>query len=213
MFDYELALVRGLPSSFPQGLVLQPPPVPIDMGRAQQQHEAYTALLRELISGEAQAGKGGATVGGGGERVVEVPADEVCPDCVFIEVWGMILRMNPCCMTIQRWPFPSETSPLTSCQVLFCTALPNSGHAPLSGPLAHYHPPRCPREATGGAPGQGGSHSIPLLKRCRRRYSGDRNPTDGRAFRSLSVRRRRCDGRRGRKGRLSRRGAPHATYP
>ena len=70
-FDYDFAFVRGLPASFPDGLKLHPPPVPIDMPRAHAQHQAYTALLSQLL------GEG---------NVAEVPADEGCPDCVFIEV-------------------------------------------------------------------------------------------------------------------------------
>ena len=70
-FDYDFAFVRGLPASFPDGLKLHPPPVPIDMPRAHAQHQTYTALLSQLL------GEG---------NMAEVPADEGCPDCVFIEV-------------------------------------------------------------------------------------------------------------------------------
>lgn len=68
-FECDIAFVRGLPASFPEGLKLHPPPEPIDMIKALSQHDAYTALLKELVV-----------------KVVEVPADESCPDCVFIEV-------------------------------------------------------------------------------------------------------------------------------
>lgn len=71
-FAYTDALVRGLPSTFEDGLKLAPPPTPVDLPLAHQQHDAYTALLRSLVP-----------------NVVEVPADDAHPDCVFIEVgWG-----------------------------------------------------------------------------------------------------------------------------
>eukprot|EP00955_Chlamydomonas_euryale_P103207 365471-Chlamydomonas_euryale.AAC.25 len=68
--DYSHALVRGLPASFPDSLKLHPPSVPIDMDAAARQHAEYTRLVGTLV----QCG------------VVEVAADEGCPDCVFIEV-------------------------------------------------------------------------------------------------------------------------------
>ena len=93
MFNYDLALVRGLPASFPQGLVLHPPPEPVDMGKAHEQHKAYTDLLKRLIT-EGKRGEG-AGEEGGSPRVVEVAADESCPDCVFIEVLSQGGRASP----------------------------------------------------------------------------------------------------------------------
>ena len=68
-FECNLAFVRGLPRSFPEGLALHPPIIPIDMDKARIQHDAYTSLIRDRV-----------------ETVIEIPADEKCPDCVFIEV-------------------------------------------------------------------------------------------------------------------------------
>ena len=69
-FDYYcIAFIRDLPRSFPNGLVLHPPPIPIDMEKARLQHDSYTELMRSLV-----------------DLIVEIPADESCPDCVFIEV-------------------------------------------------------------------------------------------------------------------------------
>jgi len=75
--DYSHALVRGLPASFPDSLKLHPPSVPIDMDAAARQHAEYTRLVGTLV----QCG------------VVEVAADEGCPDCVFIE--DTLLAIGP----------------------------------------------------------------------------------------------------------------------
>src|SRR4051794_16149274 len=48
-FAYTYALVRGLPASFEEGLKLAPPPTPINVSLASKQHDAYTALLRQLV--------------------------------------------------------------------------------------------------------------------------------------------------------------------
>ncbi|KAI8473797.1 MAG: hypothetical protein J3K34DRAFT_409953 [Monoraphidium minutum] len=67
-FGVRAALVRGLPSTFASSLKMQAPGEPIDMQRAQQEHDAYVALLRELVP-----------------IVIEVEADDRYPDAVFIE--------------------------------------------------------------------------------------------------------------------------------
>jgi dimethylargininase len=79
---YTHALVRGLPASFLDALTMHPPPVPIDVAAAHTQHEEYNALLRSLVP-----------------TVVEVPADEGCPDCVFIE--DTLLAIGPCLVATQ----------------------------------------------------------------------------------------------------------------
>lgn len=53
-FHYTFALVRGLPASFEDSLKLVP--VPIDVARAAHQHEAYNALLRELLPSVIEVG-------------------------------------------------------------------------------------------------------------------------------------------------------------
>ena len=68
------ALVRGIPGSFETalcGFFGQGEP---DVERAQEQHAAYVAALREL-----------------GVDVVELPADEAHPDCCFVEDQVVIL--------------------------------------------------------------------------------------------------------------------------
>jgi N-dimethylarginine dimethylaminohydrolase len=68
-FDSTVAFLRDLPSSFLDSLKLHPPPVPIDMSRAYEQHASYAQLIKQLVG-----------------SIVNVHADENCPDCVFIEV-------------------------------------------------------------------------------------------------------------------------------
>lgn len=67
-YYYTHALVRGLPATFEDSLKLEPPPEPIDMAKTHEQHEEYARLLRDLVP-----------------SVINVAADNACPDCVFIE--------------------------------------------------------------------------------------------------------------------------------
>jgi dimethylargininase len=62
------ALVRAVPSSFASALCAAPPDPPIDVARARVQHAAYVAALAAA-----------------GASVVEIAADEACPDCCFVE--------------------------------------------------------------------------------------------------------------------------------
>lgn len=80
MYHYSHALVRGLPSSFEEGLKLHPPPTPIDVKLAHKQHEKYTELIKELV-----------------KNVEEVQADEQHPDCVFIEDTAVIVGTKAIC--------------------------------------------------------------------------------------------------------------------
>lgn len=64
------AVVRGVPKSLAaEALRLGPAEVEVDLAGAQQEHRAYVEVLR----------------GGLGLDVVELPADEAYPDCVFVE--------------------------------------------------------------------------------------------------------------------------------
>ena len=65
-FDYAAALVRGLPASFISALQLEK--TPIDAGIASCQHDDYNRLIRTLVP-----------------QIIELPADEALPDCVFVE--------------------------------------------------------------------------------------------------------------------------------
>jgi dimethylargininase len=65
-YQKRYALVRPLPRSF--SAALQQTPSPIDVDRAQAQHEDYTEALRSLV-----------------HELIEIPVDERYPDCCFIE--------------------------------------------------------------------------------------------------------------------------------
>ncbi|GFR47951.1 hypothetical protein Agub_g9755, partial [Astrephomene gubernaculifera] len=69
------ALVRGLAGTFEDALALEPPPEPIIVTLASEQHNQYTALLRSLVP-----------------KVVEISADDSCPDCVFIEDTALVIN-------------------------------------------------------------------------------------------------------------------------
>ncbi|GLC34769.1 hypothetical protein PLESTB_001161900 [Pleodorina starrii] len=68
------ALTRGLAQSFENALALEPPPEPISVAVAQAQHNQYNELLRTIVP-----------------NVVELAADESCPDCVFIEDTALVI--------------------------------------------------------------------------------------------------------------------------
>jgi len=68
------ALVRDLADSFEESLKLNPPPIPIDLKLAKQQHETYIDLLKMLIP-----------------NVIRINADENHPDCNFIEDTAIIV--------------------------------------------------------------------------------------------------------------------------
>jgi dimethylargininase len=68
-----VVIVRGVPLSFASALSAAPPDPPIDVARARAQHAGYVAALRRL-----------------GADVIELPADEACPDCVFVEDTAVI---------------------------------------------------------------------------------------------------------------------------
>ncbi len=67
--------MRGLPLSFPKHAVrANEPTEPIDIAKAQKQHEAYRNALENLKV-----------------RVTELPADEAQPDCCFIEDTAVVI--------------------------------------------------------------------------------------------------------------------------
>jgi dimethylargininase len=68
-----LALVRAVPASFARALAATPPDSPIDVRRAQAEHEAYVAALSWL-----------------GLDVVAVATDEQHPDACFIEDTALV---------------------------------------------------------------------------------------------------------------------------
>lgn len=65
---YTHAVVRGIPASLAEG-ALRTSRAEVDLARARREHEAYVAVLGTRL----------------GLEVVELPADEALPDCVFVE--------------------------------------------------------------------------------------------------------------------------------
>ena len=78
------AVVRGIAASLPANALRQEEAAsPIDLDRARAEHAAYVRVLRGVVT-----------------EVIEVPADEAHPDCVFIEdtcvvVEGVALITRP----------------------------------------------------------------------------------------------------------------------
>ncbi|MEO7097136.1 MAG: N(G),N(G)-dimethylarginine dimethylaminohydrolase, partial [Polyangiales bacterium] len=66
------ALVRAIPESFTRALSMATPASPIDVALARAQHAAYRDALRIA-------------------QTTVIPADEACPDCVFIEDTAVIV--------------------------------------------------------------------------------------------------------------------------
>lgn len=69
------ALVRGVPDSFAECLTLEEKLSPIDVSKARLQHAAYVEALKGLVG-----------------NVVELPADDTCPDCPFVEDTAVVIR-------------------------------------------------------------------------------------------------------------------------
>ncbi|XP_014822719.1 PREDICTED: N(G),N(G)-dimethylarginine dimethylaminohydrolase 1 [Poecilia mexicana] len=65
---YTHAVVRGIPASLAKE-ALRTSQAEVDLTRARTEHEAYVEVLRTRL----------------GLGVVELPADESLPDCVFVE--------------------------------------------------------------------------------------------------------------------------------
>src|SRR5688572_10111158 len=73
-FNPTIAIVRNLPLSFSQCLKEHTPEQPINVDLAHRQHEAYAAVIADLISNN-----------------VQLPADESLPDCCFIEDTAIVI--------------------------------------------------------------------------------------------------------------------------
>jgi hypothetical protein len=75
-FAYTRAIVRGLPASFVAGaLRMGEPAAAVDGARAHAQHAAYVAALRKV----------------GVTELIELPADDKHPDCVFVEDTAVVI--------------------------------------------------------------------------------------------------------------------------
>lgn len=71
------ALTRGLAKTFADAITLKAPTEPINVKIAYKQHEKYKELLRSLVP-----------------NVIELPADDDCPDCVFIEDTALVINSS-----------------------------------------------------------------------------------------------------------------------
>eukprot|EP00775_Hariotina_reticulata_P005417 gene5417-5650_t len=69
-----IALVRGVAASFAQAITMEALAAPIMLDLAQQQHKQYVDRLKYLL-----------------DQVVELPADDKFPDCVFIEDTAVVV--------------------------------------------------------------------------------------------------------------------------
>lgn len=66
--QYTHAVVRGVPASLAQE-ALRSSEAEVDLHAARREHDAYVEVLRTRL----------------GLEVVELPADDTLPDCVFVE--------------------------------------------------------------------------------------------------------------------------------
>lgn len=73
--QYEFAIVRDLSSEFENSLKLNPPPIPIDLVLAHEQHENYITALKQLVP-----------------NVIRIESDPAHPDCNFIEDTAIIVK-------------------------------------------------------------------------------------------------------------------------
>src|SRR4051812_35866237 len=73
-FIYNRALVRHLPLSFSKCVKMSEPSAPIEVELAIQQHKMYVEILESLVS-----------------EVFEIPADELMPDCCFVEDTAVVI--------------------------------------------------------------------------------------------------------------------------
>lgn len=110
------ALCRSIPASFARALARTAPATPIDVPRAQRQHLAYRDALAAC-----------------GATITLLPADEACPDCVFVEdtaviVHGVALVTRP--GAVSRQP---ETPPIAHALEAWCDVLHMDAPATLDG--------------------------------------------------------------------------------
>ena len=66
--------MRHVPSTITQALSMTSPKEPIELSRAEHQHETYATLLEHIIP-----------------KTVQIPADDRYPDCVFVEDTAVVI--------------------------------------------------------------------------------------------------------------------------
>lgn len=67
--NFTHAVVRGIPKSLVKEAQRTNNSLEVDLAKAQREHEVYVEVLRQKL----------------GLEVIELPADESLPDCVFVE--------------------------------------------------------------------------------------------------------------------------------
>jgi dimethylargininase len=110
------ALARYIPFSFGNALSATPPDPPIDVRLAQRQHLYYIRALAEC-----------------GVAVTTLPADEACPDCVFIEDTAVVIDRTA---LVTRPGAPSrraETAPIAIALDAWVDVIPMIEPATLDG--------------------------------------------------------------------------------
>jgi dimethylargininase len=110
------ALTRHVPNSFASALAMSRPASPIDVALAQRQHLAYCAAIAEC-----------------GATVTTLPADEACPDCVFVEDTAVIVD-NVALITRPGAPSrQAETPPIARALEAWCELVHMAAPATLDG--------------------------------------------------------------------------------
>jgi len=71
---YTTALMRGVPNTLSSAISMSSPVEPISLGKAIEQHMAYSGVFKSTIP-----------------RLIEIDADDAYPDCVFIEDTAIVI--------------------------------------------------------------------------------------------------------------------------
>jgi dimethylargininase len=110
------AVARYIPQSFGDALSAVRPDPPIDVPLAQRQHAAYCMALART-----------------GAEVTVMPADESCPDCVFVEDTALVIA-NTALITRPGAPTRQpETAPVASLLDAWCEIIHMTAPATLDG--------------------------------------------------------------------------------
>lgn len=91
------AVVRALPESLCQHALRRAKGEEVDFARAERQHQLYVGVLGSKL----------------GLQVVELPADESLPDCVFVEDVAVVCEETA---LITRPGAPSRRKEVTACR-------------------------------------------------------------------------------------------------
>nr|XP_039273228.1 N(G),N(G)-dimethylarginine dimethylaminohydrolase 1-like [Styela clava] len=99
-FKYNTAIVRKVAKSLPEEAQRQSPEsTPVDWENTIKQHDNYVNILRNEI----------------GLKVVELPADEELPDCVFVEDVAVVIGNKALVTTPGHKSRQGETDAMRKC--------------------------------------------------------------------------------------------------